>query len=764
VNLELFPCSGGMAEGFRRAGITFDLSIDYSSDACDSYERNLGHRPLHMDVNDFARMLRAGWRPPAPDNPWYRVSKEDARCRALADKHYSRQTIGHPMWTRPGYNFVLRAEVEGGEAVFCWWRPKWEAGIERKDKMRALECTIFRNESRRLSSELIRRAVDALWTPAARDDLSLDRPGDLLLITGVDADATADRRSSRSSPGECFLRAGWTPIEKTTKRADTWLGVNARHPSSVDLFVADPPCTPWSRAGDRKGLEDERDCLRVTAEIIAMLRPRAYLIGNVPGLQDATQWKIVQTVIGGLSKQGYCVRDYASLDAADYGVPQNRVRPFWFGHLDGPCVRWPERTHASAVRAATMAIPGTRQLLSWVTCRQALSHLSLEELGRPVRMRLRKKGEAGNRSGGDDVRCSKPDEPANTVVARQHRKGGQILIPGVGPSEKRARYIPNGGDESVCSSPDAPARVVVAHEGVKGGGILLANENHAPSEMDSPAKTVTGGRANRGVQGGRALRIDGGAHPPARPDEPAKTIRSGGDGHSAPQVVLAIDEVVEHPRHPVSRVDEPAFVVKTNGGRASGAGSILKVGDLERDPSRGAHCTSPDEPAKTITRNTHSEGATLVFDERALGEGQGSRVGSADEPSSTVDAAGRGQHGLLEWPWDRPATTVTSRDSLGAPGHHDPAIRGYSGQYGPNAVVLSEKAAAILQGFPDGWLFSGDTKAARWAQIGMAMPPGLAAPVAGAIVEQMLVGTKVEGGGLKRPRSRRSLSGGGGRA
>ncbi len=46
MNLELFPCSGGMAEGFRRAGITFDLAFDAWPEACASYEANLGHRPV----------------------------------------------------------------------------------------------------------------------------------------------------------------------------------------------------------------------------------------------------------------------------------------------------------------------------------------------------------------------------------------------------------------------------------------------------------------------------------------------------------------------------------------------------------------------------------------------------------------------------------------------------------------------------------------------------------------------------------------------
>ncbi|HEY1956722.1 MAG TPA: hypothetical protein VGH28_13975 [Polyangiaceae bacterium] len=63
MKLELFPCSGGMAEGFRRAGITFDMSFDWSCDACDSYEKNLGHRPIQMDVRDLVRMAIAGWRP-----------------------------------------------------------------------------------------------------------------------------------------------------------------------------------------------------------------------------------------------------------------------------------------------------------------------------------------------------------------------------------------------------------------------------------------------------------------------------------------------------------------------------------------------------------------------------------------------------------------------------------------------------------------------------------------------------------------------------
>ena len=52
-------------------------------------------------------------------------------------------------------------------------------------------------------------------------------------------------------------------------------------PGPIDLLIADPPCTPWSRAGKRLGQEDERDMMATTVELVRLLKPRAYLIANV---------------------------------------------------------------------------------------------------------------------------------------------------------------------------------------------------------------------------------------------------------------------------------------------------------------------------------------------------------------------------------------------------------------------------------------------------------------------------------------------------
>jgi site-specific DNA-cytosine methylase len=106
-----------------------------------------------------------------------------------------------------------------------------------------------------------------------------------------------------------------------------------------------------------------------------------------------------------------------------------------------------------------------------------------------------------------------------------------------------------------------------------------------------------------------------------------------------------------------------------------------------------------------------------------------------DAPSMAIKTnTGRdGSGAALAWPWDRPSTTVCSDERIPPPGHHD--ANSYMSE--ANAIVLSERAAAILQGFPDGWLFAGETKKARWSQIGQAMPPPLAHAVAAAVRDAM---------------------------
>lgn len=122
------------------------------------------------------------------------------------------------MWTRPGFNQILYyRQANGREASFCWWRPAWEYGLEgtrRKDKLQCIECTMFHNETRVLSSKLILEAESKLREWKHFSDVSLPDG----LISFVDPAKTQQRRSKDSSPGKCFLEAGWNRVDFFSKR------------------------------------------------------------------------------------------------------------------------------------------------------------------------------------------------------------------------------------------------------------------------------------------------------------------------------------------------------------------------------------------------------------------------------------------------------------------------------------------------------------------------------------------------------------------
>ena len=118
---------------------------------------------------------------------------------------------------------VLRLNQGNAMAVWVWFRPKWESGIkgtERKDGLRAIECTLFRNETTIRSSDLIQDACYMLlrWGHA----WDVEWPDGA--VTGINTQATRKRRSKHALPGKCYREAGWVPFEhRASDKADVWL-------------------------------------------------------------------------------------------------------------------------------------------------------------------------------------------------------------------------------------------------------------------------------------------------------------------------------------------------------------------------------------------------------------------------------------------------------------------------------------------------------------------------------------------------------------
>lgn len=119
--------------------------------------------------------------------------------RALADRHYSRQKPGTPRFVPPGRCLTLI--LPGGDAV---WATSWPFTEFTKHAWAgAWVCSIFRNESPLLSSDLIREAVSITrWYWPETPDLGM--------VTFVDQ---AKVRST--NPGYCYLQAGFRKVGKT---------------------------------------------------------------------------------------------------------------------------------------------------------------------------------------------------------------------------------------------------------------------------------------------------------------------------------------------------------------------------------------------------------------------------------------------------------------------------------------------------------------------------------------------------------------------
>ena len=124
----------------------------------------------------------------------------------------------------------------------------------------------------------------------------------------------------------------------------------------ADVIIAGPPCQPWSRAGKQLGEQDERDGLAITLRIIREIRPFAVVIENVPELARYRKRKHIDALEAKLSSLGYAVEEHL-LNAADYGVPQNRRRIFVTGVRGTKALEAP--VPCSSKVSARQAIPGT---------------------------------------------------------------------------------------------------------------------------------------------------------------------------------------------------------------------------------------------------------------------------------------------------------------------------------------------------------------------------------------------------------------------
>lgn len=105
-------------------------------------------------------------------------------------------------------------------------------------------------------------------------------------------------------------------------------------PGDCDLFLGGPPCQGFSshRLG-KSGVNDPRNALLYRYfRFLDAIRPRMFLLENVPGLLQPKHAEYLSTFLGLAADTGYAVREPIVLNAKDFGVPQNRKRVFIVGY------------------------------------------------------------------------------------------------------------------------------------------------------------------------------------------------------------------------------------------------------------------------------------------------------------------------------------------------------------------------------------------------------------------------------------------------
>lgn len=219
-----------------------------------------------------------------------------------------------------------------------------------------------------------------MFSGAGGLDLGFERAGwSRLLANDIDRDSAATLRENTS-------KALRDTVVEADIRSFTAADIRARaggfELGSLTAIVGGPPCQSWSSAGHQLGMKDDRGQLFLDFVRLAnRLDPRFIVMENVRGLLTARgpngePGSALAMIREDLRQQGWQTT-VSLLNAADYGIPQRRVRLFVVAYREGDRPPFPAPSHAKKPGPLTKP---------WVSLSAALSkvrNLSDDEVIRP---------------------------------------------------------------------------------------------------------------------------------------------------------------------------------------------------------------------------------------------------------------------------------------------------------------------------------------------------------------------------------------------
>lgn len=143
------------------------------------------------------------------------------------------------------------------------------------------------------------------------------------ILLGIDNDKMAlktfeyNHHNSKSICGD-ITQIGYKEIKKVIGN------------KKIDVIIGGPPCQGMSLSGPRQ-FDDPRNKLYLSyIRLVNEIRPKAFVIENVPGLISLFGGQIKENIITKFSQMGYDIK-YKIVCSADYGVPQMRKRVIFVG-------------------------------------------------------------------------------------------------------------------------------------------------------------------------------------------------------------------------------------------------------------------------------------------------------------------------------------------------------------------------------------------------------------------------------------------------
>ena len=197
--------------------------------------------------------------------------------------------------------------------------------------------------------------------------------------------------------------------------------INSPEIPDADIIIGGFPCQGFSVANTGRHEDDERNKLYL--EMIRIIRekqPRFFLAENVKGILSIGKGQVFQNILNDFRQLHYRVQ-YRLMNAADYGVPQKRMRVIIIGVREDIPFRYeyPEPTHSEN---------GSLYTKRWVSVAEAIGSLPDPDKPNDLPNHVYSKYKL-NFNGYIGHRPIDPTKPAPTVTARGDDRGGVVILP-----------------------------------------------------------------------------------------------------------------------------------------------------------------------------------------------------------------------------------------------------------------------------------------------------------------------------------------------